>query len=775
MADHLRLPRPRVIDSRRAGGGGGEAHKQQPGVHGGKLQQELAQAVEAQRPVRTKDGVDPALVFKVRTHSGGVDEEKLKESGFDWLGNTKDWTYFLLAGDGPGPFKEKLDAYAAAGTKRKGAPNLTFFEGIIEILPYSREDRQGPGVSDEDLAGEAELSFDVIVWPSPDFDTARSRLKSVREVVQRHQGTVLAADEGRRFTIARVRASSDCVSELLDLAVVESIRTSPVPRLEPTTWRFATAQDLPEPERREVAPIGLIDDEVMDHPLLNGSIVSRTAMPADHDWQPPTDHGTLVAGLLVLGDIEAALAGERSWVAVGPVHAVRVLEPNPDEPEEAIFPTDRPVQLVIEEAIRELHDRYGVRIFNLSIADPEAFSGPHLSIWSERMDELARELDAVIVVAAGNYRVSDLEEGVDALSGYPAYLLGDSARVAEPGAAANVLTVGALAHADAPQRFDGTVRPGDRAIAGAGAPAPFTRSGPGAAGGIKPDVTHYGGNWVLNDVDMVEQRDHGVSIVSLNAREGKLFGIANGTSFSAPRVTRVAAEVLTRYPGSSANLIRALLGAATQPVLVPDSLDPKSLRRSAGYGVLVDERATDSGRSRVAMIYEGEIDPDTAVIHPVPIPNEFIEASGTRRIVVSLAFDPEVRRTRREYLTANMKVDLARGLSMEEITEIWKKQPAKDKGKKDLPTGRLRPKLDPGSQECQDATLQVRSYTRQNTDAVDTHGYHVIVQHLAASWASTEHPQRYALVVVLEDRERENVDLRALLEVRLEERLRVRT
>lgn len=775
MADHLPLPRPRPINSRRIGGGGGSDHKQQPGAHGQKLQRELAQAVEAQPPVRTQEGVDPALVFKIRTHSGGVNEDKLQESGFEWLGNTKDWTYFVLADEGPGAFKQKLDAYTAAGDTRKGAPDLTFFEGIIELLPYSREDRQGPGVSDEDLAAKAELTVDVIVWPSASGPDARSRVASVREVLARYEAEVLSVDEGPRFTIVRVHATNECISKLLDLAVVESIRTSPVPRLEPTTWRFAAVEDLPGLERREVAPIGLIDDEVMEHPLLDESIASRMSLPDGHDWQPPTDHGTLVAGLLVLGDIEAALAGEGSWVAVGPVHAVRVLEADPDHPDDAIFPTNRPVFVVIEEAIRTLHDRYGVRVFNISIADRFAFSGPHLSIWSERMDESARELDAVIVVAAGNHRIEDLRDGEDVLSGYPTYLLGDSAGVAEPGAGANVLTVGALARNEAPQRADGTVRPGDRAIAKAGEPSPFTRSGPGAAGGIKPDVAHFGGNWVLNDVNMLEQRDHGVSTVSLNARDGRLFGIANGTSFAAPRVTRVAAEILARYPRSSANLVRALIGAATQPVLAPSSLEPQGLRRASGYGRLFDERATDSGRSRVAMTFEGEIDPDTAVIHPVPVPSEFVEVSGARRIIVALAFDPPVRRTRREYLTANMKMDLVRGLSADEIEEIWKEQPPKDKGRKDLPTkGRKRPDLEPGSQECQDATLQVRSYGRQQIDTLDTHGYHVVVQHLSARWSKETAPQRYALVVVLEDQEREGVDLRAILEARLEARLRAR-
>lgn len=717
--------------------------------------------------------MDPAQVFKLRT-VGGISETTLASSELQWLGNTADWTYFVLAEEGPEEFERMLDSYTAAGERREGAPHLGFFEHIDQILPYGPEDRRGPGVSDEELTEADQLAIDIVIWPSPDAPTAANRVDRVRAMLQRHDAAELAADRRPRYTVVRARASADCIRDLLELAVVERIRTPPVPYLEPTTWRFATEGDLPEPERVDGVPIGLIDDEVMVHPLLEPSLGPRDSLPAGNTWNPPSNHGTLVAGLLVFGDIEAALAGDAPWTGLGPVHCMRVLEENPNVPGDAIFPTDTPVHQVIEEAVRALHDRHGIRVFNLSIADRSGFADPHLSLWSERMDELARELDAVIVVAAGNHGAFDLGDGESLLDAYPTYLLEDESRVAEPGAGANVLTVGALARHAAPQRPNGRVVPGDRPVAEPGEPAPFTRSGPGAAGGIKPDVVHYGGNWAVNDVGMIETRDHGVSGVSLVVEGARRFGLANGTSFAAPRVTRVAAQILNRYPGAGANLIRALIGSAVRPLAAPDALDSKQLRRLGGYGLLSDESALESGRSRVALMYEGEIDPDTAVIHPVPVPTEFVEASGTRRIVISLAFDPEVRRTRREYLTANMRFDLVRGLSADEIEARWRRQPTDREDRLDLPSGRARPDLDPGSTECGDATLQVRSYTRRQVDATDAHGYHVVVQHLSASWFPTDSPQRYALVVALEDRERQGVDLRALAEARLEPRVRIR-
>jgi hypothetical protein len=675
MADHLRLPPPRAIPSRRASGGGGETDKKVPGRHGRKLKEDLAAATAANVPVRTKEGVNPAQVFKIRT-AGGIDDAKLESSEFQWLGNTVDWTYFVLSREGPVEFERMLDAYTAAGDVRDGAPDLTFFEHIVEVLRYGPEDRRGPGVSEEQLgeAGDRRV-VDAVVWPSANFQEARGRIDEVREVVDVHDGEILAQDDRPRYTVVRARVGADGIRDLLQLAVIERLRTPPVPYLEPTTWRRMDERDLPDAERVKGVSIGIIDDEVKEHPLLEDSIASRESLPVAHRWGEPSDHGTMVAGRIVFGDIESALAGDADWVALGPVHSIRVLEQNPNDPADAIFPTEIPHHSLIEDAVRRLHGR-GVRVINLSISDRDPFSGPHLGLWSERMDELARELDVVIVVAAGNLRGSDLPDARSILDAYPGYLLDNQCRVAEPGAGANMLTVGSVARFTAPQRVDGRQVPGDRAVAGEREPSPFTRIGPGAAGGIKPDVAHHGGNWVLNDVDILERNDFGVSAISTKGGgQSPFFGISNGTSFAAPRVTRVAAQVLNRYPDSSANLVRALIGVSAQPLHLPDSLEEKERRRLSGYGLLSDHNALDSGRNRVALIYQGEIAADTVVAHPVPVPREFMEVTGDRRVIVGLAFDPEVRRTRRDYLTATMKFHLVRGMTMEEIESTWQVQP----------------------------------------------------------------------------------------------------
>lgn len=649
MADHLLLPQPVRLDSRRAGTGFGERPHRLPGSHGRKLNDELDRAITAMRPARTIEGVDPAYVFKVRA-AGTLQDSALRSSGLQFLGDTREWTYFVLApGDDPKELRRHLGEYGAAGDGADEAPGRTFFDSIEEFLPYGREDRRGPGIPADGEDLDEPMAVDVIVWPSPDAQTARARVEDVRLVIaQSDAAAVLTADERARFTVVRARVDHAALDALLDLAVVERIRAPPAPRLEPSTWRNVTIDELPEPRVEVVAPMGLIDDEVMEHPLLPAAVLaSRTAVPADHPWLPPSDHATLVAGLYAYGDVEDALAGTGEWLAYGPIHTVRVLEPDPRTSDRTRFPTAEPAHLVIENAVRHLHSEHDVRVFNLSVTDDAAYSGPHVSVWTERLDALARELNVVIVVAAGNQRPEDLTPQTDLLGAYPAYLLTDATRVAEPAIAANVIAVGSIAHADAPQTLDGTSRPGDRAIAKPGQPSPFTRSGPGTADAIKPDLVERGGNWVLDDTDRLRDPDYGVSIISLVRRDPRLFGVANGTSFAAPRIARLAASILHRYPDASANLVRALLGTASAPIESPATLDAKELRRIAGHGRPRPDRALDSAGQRVAMTFDGTIAADTVVIHPVAIPEEFVRGGSSRSITVALAFDPEVRRTRR--------------------------------------------------------------------------------------------------------------------------------
>lgn len=740
---------------------------------------EIGQAVAIASQIRVVEGVDPGLVFKVRA-TGRIADDAFASRGLTFLGETRDWTYFVFSDeDVPRRFLDQLATYSDAPDEQGApTPGRSFFNAIEHVEPYGPQDRRGPGIP-EDLAEILEPTVvDVVAWPSATAAEAQRRLRDMRTVLARFAGEELASDVRAQFTVVRARLSRDGLEAMLGLAVVERVRTPPTPFIEPSDWVARGVDDL-HLDYGSGEPVGVVDDGIADgHPLLRGVVASRREFPAGHTWQPMGPHGTMVAGLSAFGDFEVPLRENQPLIASGPIHQARVIEPNPTGTGTRFAP-NATVHQILESAIKTLHDDEGVRVFNLSIAERDAYSGPHVGLVTERLDQLIRDLGLVLVVCAGNHAVDALTatmaDGSQILAGYPGYTLAETARVSEPAPAALALTVGSLARADAPQTLAGVARVGDQAVAAVNELSPFSRTGPGAFKGVKPDVVDYGGNWVINDVGQLEWKNAGVSVISLGtSASGRLFAISTGTSFAAPRVTRLAADAWSAYPDASANLVRALIGIGCRvPAALHAQFPSDAARlRAVGYGRPVPELALGCGANRVVMYYDGSIQSDTVAIHPIPIPPGFTRGRSSRRISVALAFDPPVRRQRREYLAAEMSFDLLRNVAPEEIAERYARQ---GEDRVELWTDRRRLNLKPGSTHTSNSTLQVRRVLLRQLDPDDGDVYYVAVKHRPASWA-TGGQQSYALAVEIVDEDRPELDLYAEVQqrVRLPARVRLR-
>ena len=365
-----------------------------------------------------------------------------------------------------------------------------------------------------------------------------------------------------------------------------------------------------------------------------------------------------------------------------------------------------------------------------------------------------------------------MASGHHVLNYYPAFVLDEGARVAEPGTAALALTVGSVARSAGPATLAGVTPVGARAIAPADGISPFSRSGPGVFRGVKPELVHYGGNWVMRPSGEIAHPESGTGVVSLAVTDtGRLFAMGAGTSYAAPRVARLAADVLAAYPSASANLVRALVGLSAHvpgPVVTEFADDAI---RAAGYGLPVMARATASSATRVVLMGDFAINADTVALHPLPIPQAFHRVRAARSIRIALAFDPPVRRTRREYLAGAMRFDLLRASTLEEVAEWYQRQDPDQPLQ--LPAGRRRPALEPGTNTTANSTLMVRGMRRQLFGEDDGDTYFIAVTHQSRPWASLG-DQSYALAVALEEEERADVDLYVDLQQRVRPRVRVR-
>ena len=429
----------------------------------------------------------------------------------------------------------------------------------------------------------------------------------------------------------------------------------------------------------ENAPaICVIDSGVQEgHILISAAVAGDEShcflpgIPSDQvaDLVEPGGHGTRVAGAILYGESVIPLPKHLFWI-----QNARVLDKN----------CRMPLKLYPPEAIRAVVKRYnegprGTKIFNQSINASAGCRLTRMSAWAAEIDMLSENYDILVIQSAGNlsFRGPVPQPGIrdHLLAGrdYPTYLLEASSRVANPAQSLQALTVGSIAYGHLQNDTWRTFAAAD------GSPSAFSRTGPSLWGAIKPEVVEYGGDDVRsvigNEVNTGAQVDGACPelIRSTSFPPGPPFNRdESGTSFAAPKVTRIAAKLNRLLPDQPALLYRALIvQSARWPdwaeekinqirALSPGEnddlkdqliLEASDLIRSIGYGIPNDERATTNTDFRVTAITNDaeRIHAGECHIYQVPIPEQLRGQADEFdiRIDVSLSWVAQPRRTRR--------------------------------------------------------------------------------------------------------------------------------
>lgn len=383
------------------------------------------------------------------------------------------------------------------------------------------------------------------------------------------------------------------------------------------------------------------------------------------------------------------------------------------------------------------------------------------------------------------------------MNDYPRYFYTDGkARVIDPAASSISLTVGGMAISSVPYAVNDE-RIEFLPISLKNQISSSTRIGPGIQKAIKPEFVAYGGDVAFNTTFSKISKNVGNCITSLSNKltEG-LFCQDVGTSFAAPYVSHIAALVLERYPEASNNLLRAILASSSR---VPkeielqiekledtedfvDMLQPsfkhnakgqfkgnkkKMLHYLAGYGYPIQDAATDSFEQRVMLLAdmreENAIEVDKNHIFELPIPKEFESAKGKKRITVSLAYNPDVRKTRMDYLGKTMSFELIRGKDLEDVYKVCASQAGRDEEDK---AERFEDKYICNMENC-GKTLREHGTLQKGTFEFSRSSYgenYYLVVDCKKNWSTEK--QNYALVVTYEV-EDEAVKLYELLKNRI--------
>lgn len=770
--EHLRLGREESLTDRHRRPGRGVPPPEDPRAFGAALGQRFQQARQV---VEDADvgGFDNRRLLKIVLRPGekGVPAFDLIP-GIEIVSQEAESIILAFATEaGLDGFEARLATLARDGQVTR--KELLYV--IDDVDHWTPDDRKGRALRDQGWPAGQSFVLDIELWPQERREVRDRLLQSFRAWAEQQQIALLDTINQPSLVMVRLRCSRVQADSILHHRDVRTLDLPP--RLGVAVEMLVTdVNDFPPvvPPAADAPAIAVLDSGLTTgHPLVGAAVGDALGFVApllSPDDSVPNGHGTFVGGLALYGDVAACIE-QGQFVPSLRLFSAKVF--NDDGNDQTEF-----VEKAVDEAVRELFDTYGCRVFNFSYGDlNKVYDGRHVRGLAYTLDRLTRELGVLFVVPTGN--LTDLP--ADPHADYPDYLLEDKARLLDPAPALNALTVGGLVRCTATreaQRHRNTIE--DRPIALAEQPFPMTRSGPSIGGAIKPDVVEHAGNLAVMRAGRT--RHGGLGVVSLNSgfATGPAFAENVGSSYASPIVAHKAAKLLTHLPRASGNQLRAILGAharwpkASEQLLNPDSRAEgrERLMRLLGYGRVDDHALYRSLDRVVTLLAEDSIVNDKHHFYELPVPDEFWERGRrTREVSVGLAYSPEVRTTRLDYRRSKISFSLVVAAAFEEVSAAFTR--GRDEGVPERSNARS---ISNDSRKA--STLQASRWRFRDPLPAGRRLFVVITRQDSAWSASQDEPEPYALTVVLNDQEHANVNLylrvRAALEARVQLRARAR-
>jgi hypothetical protein len=91
-----------------------------------------------------------------------------------------------------------------------------------------------------------------------------------------------------------------------------------------------------------------------------------------------------------------------------------------------------------------------------------------------------------------------------------------------------------------------------------------------------------------------------------------------------------------------------------------------------GYGKPQLEKALFSDSQRVLLLRENTIRLNSIHIYYFYLPDEFISVSGTKKLIITLVYDPLVNKNRVDYIGSSMEFHLFQDMEINEVIRTYK-------------------------------------------------------------------------------------------------------
>jgi hypothetical protein len=807
--EHLNLPKTDIqLPRRKKPGGGGGTKRSDRSSHGHQLLTQLASISQRPRQKVSSFRLDPKLIFKIKLNPDKLfTEAEIRPIGLTFLAQEPKVNKAIVvfaSDDALAQFQTKLENYSGIQTDYQ----YDYLDAIDELVPLEPSDRIGRLLQLEPLSPGEITPLDLELWHTGDRKELQTAIDTIDDVLRDlSSGAMRVSDRyiGEYLCVARIKVNDEMLDLLLGEELVKEIDRRPKPSFETPSQYNVSFSDLPNilPPSDETCGVLIFDSGVRGgQPLIAPALGDSAVFPdpgnrrisdsPDDSDKRTGGHGTGVAGIAIYGDIQNCIK-TRSFEPKSWLFSARVTDQNNE------YDPDFLIESQLEDAIEYFTRNYPTcKVINISLGDARLVfqDGQKQFRLAAKIDEIAHRYqhkNLLFVISAGNfYYQSDSNERF--LTDYPGYLLSEEARIIDPATSAIALTVGSISMGTGSMQYpDDASR---RAVARCpGYPSPFTRTGFGVDGMIKPDLVDFGGDFVV-DRDRVIDSEPGVGIITLARNDANsLFSVYCGTSFSAPRVANLAAQLYTQYPNATSNLIRALTAnSAVQPSEIPALLEgkePEHIKnrlRVYGYGQPDLRRARYSSENYVVLQVDNEEIPvgSFRLYEIPPLPEEFFMTRGSRALAITLAFDPPTRPSRGDsYLGVTMEFRLFKNIKPEIITEAFVQTSSKNQTEeftkvslKDLEQqygAGIQVKLSPGSQLRNKSTLQKGQIdlSSRATGYIQSPLY--LVVSCARKWAKEGEvdTQRFALLASVEHSD-PKVDLYNRLRSQIDTRVRIR-
>ena len=392
-------------------------------------------------------------------------------------------------------------------------------------------------------------------------------------------------------------------------------------------------------------------------------------------------HGTMVAGLIVLGEdfhkeIKDIYEAKAKLVSIKSIHFAE---------------DDINIPRLIND-IRDAKRNHGIQLFNMSLNIPSAKRyNDSYSQFAYELDKLAYEEDILLFLSVGNFDNDSLNDLVNIDlhpdHEYPTFFYNlngtspshscQNTNISEPSESLNNISIGALA--GNLEIIDNTdITPNSLS------PAYYTRKFhfDFTQAVNKQPLRKNQNNKHLNKPDLVYEGgdlfnyESGIEVLRTPiSPEEKYFGRSCGTSLSTPFITSCAAEILNTYPNLKTQTVKALLINSASYHKKSNLPEFKSsteilLKRLVGFGKPQKNILLTTEDNSILFVIEDEINIEQILTIPVLLP-EYLKDSGNKLrfdITLCYSFLP-VKDNHLNYLPLYMSFNILKDTDIEIIAK----------------------------------------------------------------------------------------------------------